>query len=261
MKPIITLTTDLGHGDYYLSLIKAKIYSQDVDCQIIDISHNIDKFNLGEAAFVLKSVLPSFPKGTIHIVGVASGAVDEGRHLVFSYLNQFIITADNGFFSLIADHHPDLVVELKINLDTDDVNFPSRDLYAQAATLLARGVTPEVIGQPIQDYQKRAMLQPVIGDGFIKGSITYVDNYGNAISNVNKELFKKVGKGRSFIVGFIQKGYEINEISRRYSDASEGDRLAMFNSAGMLEVAINHGNASHLLGLEKGETIIISFDD
>ncbi len=261
MKPIITLTTDLGYGDYYLSLIKAKIYSQDVDCQVIDISHEIDKFNLAEAAFVLKSVMSNFPKGTIHIVGVAAGAVDEGRHLVFSYLNQFIITADNGFFSLIADHHPDIVVELKINLDTNDVNFPTRDLYAPAAALLARGVTPEVIGKQIQDYQKRAMLQPVIGDGFIKGSITYVDNYGNAISNINRELFKKVGKGRRFLIGFIQKGYDIDVISSRYSDASEGDRLAMFNSAGMLEVAINHGNASHLLGLEKSETIIITFDD
>lgn len=261
MKPIITLTTDLGYGDYYLSMIKAKIYSQGTDFQIIDISHEIDKFNLAEAAFVLKSVMPNFPKGTIHIIGVSPGAVDEGRHLVFSYLNQFIITADNGFFSLIADHHPDMVVELNIKLDTDEVNFPTRDLYAPAAALLARGVTLEVIGNQITDYQRRAMLQPVIGDGYIKGAVTYIDNYGNAICNISKELFVKIGKGRGFIIGFVQRGYDMNIIDNRYSDASEGDRLALFNSAGLLEISINHGNASNLLGLEKGETIIISFDD
>jgi S-adenosylmethionine hydrolase len=261
LKPIITLTTYLGYGDYYLSMIKAKIYSQGTDFQIIDISHEIDKFNLAEAAFVLKSVMPNFPKGTIHIIGVSPGAVDEGRHLVFSYLNQFIITADNGFFSLIADHHPDMVVELNIKLDTDEVNFPTRDLYAPAAALLARGVTLEVIGNQITDYQRRAMLQPVIGDGYIKGAVTYIDNYGNAICNISKELFVKIGKGRGFIIGFVQRGYDMNIIDNRYSDASEGDRLALFNSAGLLEISINHGNASNLLGLEKGETIIISFDD
>ncbi len=261
MKPIITLTTDLGYGDYYLSMIKAKICSQHTDCQIIDVSHEIDKFNLAEAAFVLKSVMPNFPKGTIHIIGVSTGAVDEGRHLVFSYLNQFIITADNGFFSLIADHHPDMVIELNIKLDTDEVNFPTRDLYAPAAALLARGVTLEVIGSQITDYQRKAMLQPVIGDGYIKGAVTYNDNYGNAISNISKELFVKIGKGRGFIIGFVQQGYDLNLINKRYSDASEGNRLALFNSAGLLEISINNGSASNLLGLEKGETIIISFDD
>lgn len=253
--------TDLGYGDYYLSMIKAKIYSQDIDCQVLDISHEIEKFNLAEAAFVLKSVMSSFPKGTIHIIGVSPGAVDEGRHLAFSYLNQYIITADNGFFSLIADHHPDMVVELNLKLETDDVNFPTRDLYAPAAALLARGVTLEVIGNQITDHQRLAMLQPVIGDGYIKGSITFVDNYGNAISNISKELFSRIRKNRTFIIGFVQQGYDMNHIDIRYSDASEGDRLALFNSSGLLEIAINHGNASNLLGLEKGETIIISFDD
>ena len=220
--------------------------SQDVECQIIDITHDIDKFNIAEAAFVLKNVMSDFPKGTIHIIGVGSGATDEGRHLGIQYKGQYIITADNGFFSLIADHHPDLIVDIQLNLDTDAPNFPTRDLYVPAALHLARGGTLEVFGRRTEEY--------------LKGMVIYVDGYGNAITNIERELFKNVGKGRHFLIGFIHKGYEIDEIDTRYSDASEGDRLALFNSAGYLEIAINHGHAGNLLGLDKGETIIVSFD-
>lgn len=259
MKPIITLTTDLGIGDYYLAAVKAKLASQDVDCQVIDISNSIEKFNLSEAAFVLKNALPNFPDNSIHIVGVSPGAIDEGRHLLFRHQKQYIITHDNGLFSLITDSNPELVVEININLDTDHVNFPTRDLYAPTAILLARGVTPEVIGKRIETFERRTLLQPMIGEDYIKGVVAYVDSYGNAISNISKDMFEHIGKGRAFAIGFIYKGYEMDQIEERYSDASEGDRLAIFNSSGLLEIAVYHGNASHLLGLEKGESIIVSF--
>lgn len=258
--PIITLTTDLGTNDFYLSTVKAKILSQFPDIQIIDISHSIDKFNIAEASFMLKSAMSDFPKDTIHLVGVGEQSIDSIRHLGIRYKDQYLICADNGFFSLIANQHADLMVEIQMNIDTDILTFPTRDLYVPAALHLARGGTLEVIGKRTEEFQKRSLIQPVTGDGYIKGMVIYVDDYGNAISNITRELFKSVGKGREFLIGFIHKGYEINSIDQRYSDSSEGDRLAMFNSAGYLEIAINHGHAANLLGLHKGETIIISFD-
>lgn len=259
--PIITLTTDLGTGNYDLAGVKAKFATQLPDAQIIDISHEVEKFDIAEAAFMIRSTIGQFPKGTVHIVGVGSGAIDDSRHLGIEYKGQYILSADNGFISLIADQYPDLVVELTMNIDTDIMTFPVRDLYAPAAMHLCRGGTLEVIGRRTEEYLKRATIQPMIGEAFIKGMVTYVDHYGNAISNINKDLFKKVGKGRRFVIGFIQKGYEIDQIDRRYSDASLGDRLALFNSAGLLEIAMNSGHAADLLGLHKGETIIVSFDD
>ena len=210
---------------------------------------------------MLKSVFNNFPNDTVHIIGVGAGAIDEGRHLAIKYKNQYILTADNGFFSLIADQHADLIVELQMNLDTDLVTFPTRDLYAPAAAYLSKGGTLEMIGRKTEQFQQRTLIQPVVGDDHIKGMIIYVDSYGNAISNITKELFRQIGKDRAFIIGFIHKGYEIEEIGTRYSSASEGDRLAMFNSTGNLEIAINKGHAANLLGLGMGESIIISFDD
>jgi S-adenosyl-L-methionine hydrolase (adenosine-forming) len=259
--PTITLTTDLGLRDFYTASIKAKIISQIPDCQIIDISNDVEKFNIGEAAYFLSSTISDFPKDTVHIVGVGSLATDNIRHLGIRYRDQYIIAPDNGFFSLIANQYPDIMVELTMNSDTDLVTFPIRDLYTPAAIHLARGGTLEVIGRRTENYLKRALIPAQSSEHYIKGMIMYVDDFGNAISNINEELIKKVGKGRRFIVGFIQKGYDIDQLEKRYEDVGEGDRLATINGSGWLEIAINRGHAANLLGLHRGETVIVSFDD
>lgn len=257
--PIITLTTDLGHKDYYLSQVKAKILSQSPDIQIVDITHEIDKFDIAQAAFVLKNVLDDFPKDTVHIVGVGTKAIDNIPHIGIRYKNQYIITADSGLFNLIARFHPDLVVEIQMNLDTDFLSFPVKDLYAPAAVHLATGGTLEVIGRRTDKLTQRVMMAPTIGPDQITGSIIYVDGYGNAISNITGDLIKEVGKGRDYAIGFISPQYTIERLSKRYGDVPESERLALINSAGHLEIAMNQGRASDLLGLHPGTTIVMQF--
>jgi hypothetical protein len=257
--PIITLTSDLGYDDHYLAMVKAKIFSQKPDAQIIDISHSVDSFNIAEAAYIVKSILREFPKDTIHIVAVGTKSIDDITHLGIRYQDQFILTADTGFFSLIAEQHPDIVVELQMNVDTDVRIFPMRDLYAPAAVYLSTGGTLEVIGRRIDKLTERVLIKPTTGPDYIKGVVIYVDRFGNAISNIDTKLIKEVGKGREFLIGFVQKGYEMSEIKKRYSDAEPGDRLALINSSGHLEIAINEGHAADLLGLHPGEAVIMTF--
>lgn len=257
--PIITLTSDLGYQDHYLAMVKAKILSQKPDAQIIDINHSIHKFNIAEAAFVLKTMLGEFPKDTIHIVGVGTQSIDDIAHLGIRYRDQYILTADTGLLSLIADQHPDLVVELQMNIDTDIRLFPMRDLYAPAAVHLSNGGTLEVIGRRVETFKERVLLKPTTGSDYIKGAVIYVDGYGNAISNIDTKLIKEVGKGREFLIGFVQKGYEMTDIKLRYTDVAMGERLALINSSGHLEIAINQGHAADLLGLHAGESVIMTF--
>ena len=257
--PVITLTTDLGLKDYYLALVKAKILSQIPDAQIIDVSHSINSFDIAEAAFVLKTILKEFPKDSIHIVAVGSQAVDDIRHIGIRYKDRYILTADTGLFSLIADQHPDLVVELQMNIESDVLTFPIRDMYAPAAVFLAKGGTLEVIGRRTEQLVERMSVKPTTGSDFIKGAIIYVDKYGNAISNIDANLIKEIGKGREFLIGFAHKGAEMTEIKKRYSDTPMGDRLALINTAGHLEIAINQGHAANLLGLHKGAAVIMTF--
>ena len=257
--PIITLTTDLGNKDYYLSQVKAKILSQSPDLQIVDVTHQIDKYDVAQAAFVLKNILDDFPKDTVHIVGVGTKAIDNMVHLGIRYKNQYIITADSGLFNLIARFHPDLVVELQMNLESDYPNFPVKDLYAPAAVHLATGGTLEVIGRRTDKMTQRVLMAPTVGPDQITGSIIYVDDYVNAISNITTDLIKEIGKGREYALGFVSPSYTIEQISMRYSDVTEGERLALINSAGHLEIAMNQGRASDLIGLHPGTTIVMQF--
>ncbi|GAB4375822.1 MAG: SAM-dependent chlorinase/fluorinase [Salibacteraceae bacterium] len=258
--PIVTLTTDLGTSNFYLASIKAKLLQAGLNIDVIDVTHEISPHSIAEAAFVFSNVFSAFPKNTIHILGVDAGSVDNSRHLGIQYKNQYLLTADNGFFSLIADQQPDLVVELMIDSQTDVLTFPTKDVYVPAALHLARGGTLEVIGRRTTELRRMLNLAPTYDRDSIKGKIIYIDHYGNAISNIRIENFKALHGGRPFVIRLRHRGYEITEISKRYSDVIESERLALFNSAGYLEIAINRGNASSLMGLSQDDPIVIEFE-
>ena len=114
---IITLTTDYGNKDYFVSSLKAKLISAIDEINIIDISHNISPFNLSEAGYVLEGAFRNFPKGTIHILSVDSELTPENKHIAIMYEECYFIGADNGVFSLMfRDKKPDQIVEINLHL-------------------------------------------------------------------------------------------------------------------------------------------------
>lgn len=258
--PIITLTTDLGLKDYYVSSIKGAILSQYPEATIVDITHLVPKYDIAQAAFILKNVYKDFPEGTIHMIGVRPEISPNSSHIAIQKEGHYFIGADNGIFSLMFDTDPDKMVELTLSQDTDIVTFPTKDIFVKAACHLARGGTLEVIGTPRAAVIQRSLFKPVLDGNIIRGSIIYVDSYGNVITNIDKQLFREVGKGRNFIIFFRQSSYNLSEISNNYNSVDEGDALALFGATGLLEIAINLGNASQLLGLRINETIRIEFE-
>lgn len=259
MKQLITLTTDLGLRDHYLASVKGKILSQLPDAQIVDISNNVSQHNVSEAAFMLKNVIEDFPKGTIHIVGVGAGSMNDIEHLIIEHKSQLIICANNGFFNLMSDEKPEYAGKVNVDPKVEIVAFPARDLYAPIAIHLAKGGNAREISVPINDLMRLFNLQPTIGPDFIKGSVQYVDSYGNAISNIHKSLIERFDSNLEFVISFRQRGFNIRRLSRKYSDVPEGERLALINSSGYLEIGINYGHASNLLGLKRDEIIMLTF--
>jgi len=255
--PIITLTTDLGLKDYYVSAVKGSILGQLPNVTIVDISHQIPSFNIQEAAYVLKNSYPSFPEGTVHIIGVNAESSAQTPHIGILVSGQYFIGADNGIFSLLFDKVPDKIVELTISHDSQNPTFPTRDIFAKAACHLARGGTLDLIGTPKPGVNERIMFRPVtVGDN-LRGSIIYIDSYNNVVTNITQSLVKEVGKGRDFNIRF--GSHEIEKLSKTYNDVVEGEILAMFNAAGHLEIAMNRGKASQLLNLHMGDTITLLF--
>jgi S-adenosylmethionine hydrolase len=255
---IITLTTDLGLKDYYVSAIKGSILSQLPDVSIVDITHQVPSFNIQEAAYVLKNSYPNFPEGTVHIVGVNAEQSAQTPHIGLLVSGHYFIGADNGIFSLMFDKVPDKIVELTIGHDSNSNAFPTRDVFAKAACHLARGGTLELLGSAKSGVNERIMFRPVtVGDN-LRGSIIYIDSYNNVVTNITAALVKEVGKGRNFVIRF--GSHEISQLSKNYHDVVEGEILAMFNAAGHLEIAMNRGKASQLLNLHMGDTITLFFE-
>lgn len=274
--PIITLTTDFGLKDHFVGALKGHIYSELPEATIVDISHQVRPFHIQECAYLLKNAYRAFPEGTIHIVGVDSEKTPETTHLALQVDNQYFITADNGVISLITETvRPQKVYEIRLP-NAPDTPFPVLDVFVRVACHLARGGTLEVIGRPFANLRSIRELTPhVSNDGkTIFGSVLYIDNYGNVVSNIHKSLFDAYRKGRSFTLEARNK--KVTRIFDKYSDIvnfdlerserkGPGDLLALFNSSGYIELAIYKsdlstvGGAATLLGLDYRDTILVNF--
>ena len=258
---IITLTSDLGNKDYYLPSLKANILSQIDNVNIVDISHEIDHFNILQGALVLKNCYKDFPRDTVHIIAIDDELSAENDHVAVYAHGHYFIGADNGFFSiLLDDFKPDKIVSLNISQKTDYLTFASRDVFVIAACHLKRGGTLELIGKEIDDFRiKKNILMPVIESNLIKGVVTYIDNYGNAITNIDFKTFEKNRRSRNFSILFGREDEEIKKLCTKYKEVEIAEKLAIFNSNNYLQISINQGNANSLLGLNFFDTIRIEF--
>jgi S-adenosylmethionine hydrolase len=260
---IITLTTDLGNRDHYVSSVKASIMRQLSNVKIIDISHDIPPFNIRHAAFVLKNVYKEFPNNTIHIIGVDAETKNNVNHLAVFANNQYFICADNGILPLAVEIKPDKIVELNLTQDSDNHNFPTKDIFAKAACHISRGGTLELIGNIIDDYSnKKTNFQPLFDKNVIKGSVIHIDNYGNAITNISRKLIKDISKGRNYKIFVGKKNfYVIEKVFQKYNDVPVGEATALFVCDNLLSISMNQGSASTLMGISLNDIIRIEFHD
>jgi S-adenosyl-L-methionine hydrolase (adenosine-forming) len=253
---IITLTTDFGLKDHYVSAIKGAILSQLPDITIVDISHKVEKYNLLDASYILKESYPNFPKGTIHIIGINTELSNSGGYVLVKQYDHYFIGADNGIFSLLFEETPVQLRDISPD-DNQKLSFPVRDVFAGVACTLASGVQFDTIGKPKKDLLERIAFRATSMGDNIRGSFVYIDSYGNVTTNIDKRLFQQVGKGRAFIIELAR--HSIERISREYSEVPEGEVLAIFNSSGYLEIAMRNGKAGSLLNLKINDSITIRF--
>jgi len=274
--PIITLTTDFGEKDHFAGAVKGAIYTELPEMRIVDISHSVSPFNIPEAAYIIQNAYSSFPKGTIHIIGIDSEMHEENKHIAMKLDDHYFICANNGIMSMIcAEIAPEKIVEINIH-DRIETSFPALDVFVKVACHIARGGTLEVIGKVIDTIKPIRNLMPYVNDeqNQIVGSVIYIDNYGNVISNIKKAFFEKIQQGRAFEIS--ARNYTFKKIYSKYSDVvnfdvplekrnDEGKSLVVFNSSNYLEIAVyksnsqTSGSASTLMGLDLMDAISVNF--
>ena len=272
---VITFTSDYGLLDHRVAAVKGAILKLKEELTIVDITHQIQAYNLLQTAYIVRNAYSFFPKGTVHIISVDSFYTKERKCILYKADDHYFIAADNGLLSLIFyDIKPEEVYEITFNNRFDDeVRFTSSDIFAPVAVHLQNGGLPEVIGRKFKDPKQLSFPRAVFNESekMLIGEIMYIDNFGNVVSNISKKNFEKSSVGfESFIVKF--RNLALSRIHDQYTDLVHdwtkeqefhGKAAAVFNDAGLLELTIYKGNgesgAKTLFGLQVGESIYIEF--
>ncbi|RPE08550.1 hypothetical protein EGT74_16035 [Chitinophaga lutea] len=247
--PIITLTSDIGLQDYLAGAIKGLLLQHCAGAQVVDISHHISPFNLPQATYICRSAFRHFPDGTFHLV--LNNLFDRKADYVLIGLhnNQLICCADNGLLTMIAGEKPAEVYRVPLPAGETRNTLNIVRTMAAAISRLIQGETPGAIGTPAPEVVVKNNLQPLTGADYIEGQIIHIDNFENVVVNITREQFIEQRQNRKFAI-FFRRDEMITQISETYADVAEGQKLALFNAAGYLEIAVNKGNAAGLFGLQ-----------
>lgn len=264
-SPIITLTTDFGTSDAYVGIMKGVILGINPKAQIVDLTHAIPPQDIYEAAFSIYAAYRYFPKGTIHIVVVDPG-VGSDRQVIVSHIgNAFFVCPDNGVLSYLlhsvgseGEQSIDSVAIQNSAYCLPEVSntFHGRDIFAPVAAHLSVGVPLEDIGPPVQTLVQLPIPKIDISGDTLIGQIIKIDRFGNLITNISKgacEAFLNDGVTYEIRAGKAS----LNRLNSAYVESGVGKPLAIIGSSGLLEIAINGGNAKEGLGIKWGDPVVI----
>jgi len=260
---IISLLSDFGHKDPYVAEMKAVILSINPQAHIVDITHEIEKFNIRMGAYVLASATPYFPPNTIHVAVVDPGVGTKRRPIIAETSRSLYVGPDNGLLMLAAHkEHIKKVYKIdnpKYMLSKVSKTFHGREIFAPAAAHLTEGNKPSDFGPAIQDYILPEFAKPQARNGELLGEVLHIDDFGNIVSNITLEDLEKIGfhKGSSLLVILGSKTLNIQFCSA-YGEVPVGTPLALIGSSNFLEVAVNQESASRNFGATVGDTFHVS---
>ncbi len=247
--PLLTLTSDIGSPDYLVGAVKAQLLQLNPDFRIVDISHNIPPFNYPQAAYVCRSAINNFPDFSYHLILVNLYEKKPEQLLLAFHNNQYLLCADNGLLTMILEETPEMIIGIPLEKEAVKNTLYLTSVMGRVVNQLASGESVQKIGNPDVKYMEKRHLRPLLDNQGIEGQIIFIDSFENVIVNITREQFEEQRKGRNFRIVFT-RGEFIDRISETYADVAEGEKVALFNSAGYLEIAINKGNAAGLFGLK-----------
>ena len=216
--------------------------------QLVDITHELSPFNVPQTAYVCRNALQQFPPGSFHMILVNLFEKKPEHMLVVKHMDQYLLLADNGLITMILEEIPKEIIAIPLDKSRPRNTLLCVETWAKAIKAILEGQALSALGNNDVSIEVRNPLRPVTTLQYIEGQIIFVDHFENVIVNITREAFEEQRKGRSFRIVF-KRDEVIDRISETYADVPEGEKLALFNAAGYLEIAINKGNAAGLFGL------------
>lgn len=259
-EPLISLLTDFGLKDPFVGEMKAIILSICPSARIVDITHEVEKFNIRSGSFLLAGAVRYFPSGTVHLAVVDPGVGSKRRPIVVQSPRSLFVGPDNGLLIPAAQAEGETrVFELKnrkLTLEEVSTTFHGRDIFAPAAAHLACGFPVNEVGPEITDYVKPCLLEPKYAGDSAKCEIVYVDSFGNLITNLPStrlaEMNLHVGTRLRLTVG----NRKVNaRLVRTYSDLKKGEVGVLEGSHGFVEIAAYERSVARFLRARSSSTV------
>jgi S-adenosylmethionine hydrolase len=256
---ILTLTTDFGPGSSYVAALKGAVFSVNQAACLVDLSHAIPPQDLLYASFFLRTTVPFFPPGTLHVVVVDPG-VGTARAILYAEVGeQRLLVPDNGCWTELCEilGPPRRVLRLsepRYWRPQISSTFHGRDIFAPAAGHLSLGLDPALLGPPVSEWVRFVLPAPILGERQVQGEVLFIDSFGNLLTNLPAEALERwAGQPMRVLVG----GVEIPRWVRAYGEAEPGSLVALISSAGTLEIAVSHGSAAVQLGADVGTPVSV----
>lgn len=246
---LITLTSDLGLQSYLAGSVKGQLLQINPNFKLIDISHSVANFNSSIGAYICRNALQNFSSGTYHLWFINLFDTNSNFLLVAKHKEHFIITVDNSLLTLALQSEPDEVVRFAIPEGTPRNVIAYSKLYGKIIADLENGKPLSSLGAAATDLEYKEPL-PIrqVGDKLVV-KVIFIDSYENVVLNIHRSTFESIRNGREFKI-VLKSNDSIDKISESYADVPEGEKLAYFNASDFLEIAVNKGNASGLMGFE-----------
>jgi S-adenosylmethionine hydrolase len=256
---LITLITDFGYQDPFVGIMKGVIAAINPQVQIIDLTHGVPSQNVMAGALILQHSVRYFAAGTIHVVVIDPGVGGSRKAILIEHRGSYFVGPDNGVLSLALERNPpDRVIELTnadYHLQHISKTFHGRDIFAPVAAHLSLGVPLEEFGKPLETFINLFMAPVVRGVNRLDGEIIYVDGFGNLFTNIRDRDLTGLPR-EQLVVGLA--GVPLGGLVTAYGEVSGGEFACLFNSWGLLEIALNKGNVMQRTGAKIGDKVTVT---
>ncbi len=255
---MITLTSDFGLKDPYVAEMKGVILTINPNATIIDITHDVEKFNVRMGAFILASAAPYFPKGTVHLAVVDPGVGTDRRAILVQTKHGFFVGPDNGVLILAAKNQEiNHIYELtnpKLMMPQVSSTFHGRDIFAPTATYVDNCKNPSEFGPEIANAVIPKFASVKLSNETLIGEILHVDGFGNIITNISQKEMRQTKT-----VNVKLRNVSLNiAFGKTYAQAKPREAIAMIGSHGFLEIALNQASAAEKFCATTGDKIEVT---
>ncbi|MDR1594650.1 MAG: SAM-dependent chlorinase/fluorinase [Prevotellaceae bacterium] len=275
-------------GDHYVAQLKGCLRQLSANIEIFDICNTVQAFNLLYTGYILRTTYPFFPAGTIHLIGVNSEPSATNKILLVKHEDHYFVGADNGLYDIIFEDCspesalayelvpemmyrfvPDLAPttffnpDLELNTPKQFSGFSAIKIFATVVNHIMNNKDISLLGKPVNINTEKKAPKAIIKTSSISGNVIFIDHFGNIITNISRELFDSVGKGRPFGI-FIRgsRKFAISAISTDYSVIGHEQKyLAIFNSSGLLEIAQLHYNLAQVESIDILADVVVNFSN